>query len=140
MHPLRKLRESGNATPAQVSALLAENVVFNSPILVRSIEGREPVAAIFSQSSSTRGSGTYTAEFKLDDRTTFLRWEGTIEGHKLESLEVIVDNEQGLIVERTIALRPYPALKSATPCMHRSRTSCRPMFGTTPRRSLTATG
>jgi hypothetical protein len=24
---------------------------------------------------------------------------------------VIVDNEQGLIVERTIALRPYPALK-----------------------------
>ena len=23
----------------------------------------------------------------------------------------IVDNEQGLIVERTIALRPYPALK-----------------------------
>jgi hypothetical protein len=41
MHPLRKLRESGNATPAQVSVLLAENVVFNSPILVRPIEGRE---------------------------------------------------------------------------------------------------
>ncbi|SDI01110.1 hypothetical protein SAMN05444171_5532 [Bradyrhizobium lablabi] len=35
MHPLRKLRESGNATPAQVSALLAENIVFKSPILVR---------------------------------------------------------------------------------------------------------
>jgi hypothetical protein len=26
-------------------------------------------------------------------------------------LEVIVDNEQGLIKERTIALRPYPAVK-----------------------------
>jgi len=120
MHPLRKLRESGNATPAQVSTLLAENVVFNSPILGRSIEGREPVAAIFSQSSSTRGSGTYTAEFKLDDRTTFLRWEGTIDGHKLESLEVIVDNEQGLIVERTIALRPYPALKLFRDAMYAS--------------------
>jgi hypothetical protein len=111
MHPLRKLRESGKPTPAQVSELLAENVVFNSPILARSVGGREAVAAIFAQSSSTRGSGTYTAEFKLDDHTTFLRWEGTMEGHKLESLEVIVDNEQGLIVERTIALRPYPALK-----------------------------
>ena len=111
MHPLRKLRESGKATPAQVGELLAENVVFNSPILVRSIEGREPVAAIFAQSSSTRGSGPYTAEFKLDDRTTFLRWQGTMDGHKIESLEVIVDNEQGLIVERTIALRPYPAVK-----------------------------
>ena len=37
MHPLRKLRESGKPTPAQVSELLAENVVFNSPILVRTI-------------------------------------------------------------------------------------------------------
>jgi hypothetical protein len=110
MHPLRKLRESGKPTSAQVSALLADNVVFHSPILVRPIEGREVIAAIFAQSSSTRGSGTYTAEFKLDERTTFLRWEGTMAGHKLESFEVIVD-DQGLIVERTIALRPYPAVK-----------------------------
>src|SRR6476646_8240460 len=74
MHPLRKLRESGKPTPAQVSEPLAENIVFNSPLLVRPIEGREVIAAIFAQSSSTRGSGTYTAEFKLDERTTFLRW------------------------------------------------------------------
>src|SRR6202051_3752848 len=70
MHPLRKLRESGNPTAAQVSELLAENIVFNSPILVRPIEGREVIAAIFAQSSSTRGYGTYTDEFKLDERTT----------------------------------------------------------------------
>src|SRR5439155_767730 len=79
MHPLRKLRESGKPTPAQVGELLAENIVFNSPILARPIEGREVIAAIFAQSSATRGSGTYTAEFKLDERTTFLRWVG-IEG------------------------------------------------------------
>ena len=119
-HPLRKLRESGNATPALVSALLAEDVVFNSPILVRPIEGREPIAAIFAQSGSTRGSGTYTTEFKLDERTTFLRWVGTIEGHKLESLEVIVDNEQGLIQERTVSLRPYPAVKLFRDSMYAS--------------------
>ena len=65
----------------------------------------------FAQSSSTRDSGTCTAEFKLDEHTTFLRWVGTMDGHKIKSLEIIVDNEQGLIVERTIALRPYPALK-----------------------------
>ena len=111
MHPLRKLRESGKATAEQVSALLADNVVFNSPILVRPIQGRVVVASIFAQSSTTRGSGTYTAEFKLDERTTFLRWVGTMAGHKIESLEIIVDNEQGLIVERTVALRPYPAVK-----------------------------
>ena len=93
--------------------MLADNVVFNSPILARSIEGRDVIAAIFAQSSSTRGSGAYTAEHKLDERATFLRWEGTMDGHKIESLEVIIDNEQGLIVERTIALRPYPAVNVA---------------------------
>jgi hypothetical protein len=91
-----------------VGELLAENIVFNSPILARPIEGRGAAAAIFAQSSATRGSGVYTQEVKLDDRTTFLRWVGTIEGHRGESLEVIVDNEQGLIAERTIALRPIP--------------------------------
>ena len=87
---------------------------------VAPIEGRDVIAAIFAQSSSTRGSGTYTAEFKLDERTTFLRWVGTMDGHKIESLEVIVDNEQGLIEERTIALRPYPAVKLFRDAMYAS--------------------
>ena len=120
MHPLRKLRESGKPTPAQVGELLADNIVFNSPILIRPIEGREACAAIFAQSSSTRGSGTYTTEVKIDERTTFLRWLGTMDGHKFESLEVIVDNEEGKIVERTIALRPFPALKIFRNAMYES--------------------
>jgi hypothetical protein len=111
MHPLRKLREAGKPTLAQISELLAEDIVFNSPILARPIQGRDLIAPIFTQSSQTRGSGTYITESKLDERTTFLRWIGTMDGHKFESLEIIVDNEQGKIVERTIALRPYPALK-----------------------------
>jgi hypothetical protein len=94
-----------------VSELLTENIVFNSPILVRPIEGREVIAAIFAQSSSTRGPVPIQPSLSSIDRTTFLRWVGTMDGHKFESLEVIVDNEQGLIVERAIALRPYPALK-----------------------------
>jgi hypothetical protein len=66
MHPLRKLRESGEPTLAQISELLAEDIVFNSPILARPIQGRELTAPIFTQSSNTRGAGIYTAEFKLD--------------------------------------------------------------------------
>lgn len=111
MHPLRKLRESGKPTALQIGELLAENAVFNSPILVRPVQGRDVLGTIFAQSSATRGSGTYTTEVKLDERTTFLRWVGTMDGHKFESWEIIVDNEQGLIVERTIAMRPYPAVK-----------------------------
>jgi hypothetical protein len=43
-----------------------------------------------------------------------------MDGHKIESLEVIVDNEQGLIVERTIALRPFPAVKLFRDAMYAS--------------------
>jgi len=52
---------------------------------LRAIQGREAIAAIFAQSSSTRGSGAYTAEHKLDERTTFMRGEGTMDRHKIES-------------------------------------------------------
>ena len=75
MHPLRKLRESGDNTPAAVAKLLAENVVFHSPLLVRALEGREKVAVILATSPKIR-HGAYTAEYRLDDRNTILRWRG----------------------------------------------------------------
>ena len=36
---------------------------------------------------------------------------GAFGWHKIESMEIILDNEQGLIVGRTIATRPCPTLK-----------------------------
>jgi len=110
MHPLRKLREAGPATPEQYAGLLAEDVVFHSPMFVKAVAGKKLVALIFAASASAR-EGRYIGEYKLDAHTTFMRWQGTIDGHEIESLEVIVDNDAGLIVERTVAFRPYPALK-----------------------------
>ena len=96
MHIIRKLRESGDATVADYENILAANVVFHSPVLIRTIEGRE---------------GAYTGEWKLDDRRTLLRWKGKIQGHELESFDLIEENDEGLIVDRTIAFRPMPAAK-----------------------------
>src|SRR2546422_236582 len=102
MHPLRRLREAGPSTPAQVSALLTENVVFHSPVLVKAVEGREKVSAVLAASPNVR-EGAYVSEYRLDDRNTFLRWKGTIQDHEIESFEILADDDQGLIVERTIA-------------------------------------
>ena len=44
MHAIRKLRESGHATVADYETILAANVVFHSPVLIRAIEGRAVVA------------------------------------------------------------------------------------------------
>ena len=112
MHPFRKLREAGPPTPEQAVAILAENVVMHSPVLVKPIVGRELVAITISNSSHSRDNpGRYVFEARVDDRTTLLRWQGTVEGHRIESLELLTDDKSGLIVERTVAYRPFPALK-----------------------------
>ena len=112
MHPFRKLREAGPPTPQQAAAILAENVVTHIPVLIKPIVGRELVAITISNSSRSRDDpGKYIFERKLDDRTTLLRWQGTVEGHKIESLELLTDNKDGLLLERTVAYRPFPALK-----------------------------
>lgn len=107
MHSIRKLRELGNATVADYEKILAPNVVFHSPVLIRTAEGREVVAKIFATSTTLR-EGVYTGEWKLDDRRTLLRWKGVIQGHELESFDLIEENDEGLIVDRTIAFRPMP--------------------------------
>jgi hypothetical protein len=112
MHPFRKLREAGPPTPEEAAAILAENVVMHSPVLIKPIVGRELVAITISNSSHSRDDpGKYVFEGKLDARTTLLRWQGTVQGHKIESLELLTDNEEGLLLERTVAYRPFPALK-----------------------------
>jgi len=112
MHPFRKLREAGPPTPEQAAAILAENVVMHSPVLVKPIRGRELVAITISNSSHSRDNpGQYMFEARVDKRTTLLRWQGTVEGHEIESLELLTDDQNGLLVERTVAYRPFPALK-----------------------------
>ena len=79
---------------------------------IKPIVGRELVAITISNSSHSRDNpGQYVFEAKIDERTTLLRWQGTIGGHKIESLELLTDDENGLLVERTVAYRPFPALK-----------------------------
>jgi hypothetical protein len=112
MHPFRRLREAGPPTPDEAAAILAENVVMHSPVLIKPIVGRKLVAITISNSSHSRDDpGKYVFEAKLDDRTTFLRWQGTVEGHMIESLELLIDDKDGLLVERTVAYRPFPAVK-----------------------------
>jgi hypothetical protein len=112
MHPIRKLRESGRATSEQFAALLAEDVVMHSPLLIRAILGRDAVAKTMAASARNRDNpGVYVLERKLDTNTTFLHWKGTIEGHEFESMELLTDGSDGKLKERTVAYRPFPALK-----------------------------
>ena len=70
-------------------------------MITRAIVSPEPRRSRSSTSSKARSTSN----------TTFLRWQGTVEGHKIESLELLTDDENGLLLERTVAYRPFPALK-----------------------------
>ena len=110
MHPLRALRQRGNNTPEEVAALLSDDVEFHTPILTKVVTGREVISQIWALSSHVR-SGHYVREHKLDERTTFLQWQGKVDGRDLEILELIEDDENGMITKRTAAYRPLPAVE-----------------------------
>ena len=77
-------------------ALLAEDVVMHSPLLIKAIVGRDAVAKTMAASSKNRDSpGTFVLEWKIDADTTLLRWKGTIDGHESESLELLTDGHRG---------------------------------------------
>lgn len=104
-HPLRQLKESPGATLEALKALLADDVVFSSPIFSREVRGKDLVAQVMLTSTSVR-DGRFTHEFKQDNDTVLI-WEGKIDGHKLVSFELIEDNEEGKIRYRSVAFKPF---------------------------------
>jgi len=107
-HPLRQFKESPGSTTEGLKALLAENVVFSSPIFSREVTGKDLVATVMMTSTSVR-NGHFTHEFRQGYETVLI-WEGTIEGHKLTSFELIVDDDAGKIKYRSVAFKPYPVV------------------------------
>ena len=90
IHAQQMSRISGFATLGGITCILYAN--YGKPV---SLHSRKLV-------NYSRKTLSSTARF----------WHGrSMDGHKFESMEIIVDNEQELIAERMIALRPYPALK-----------------------------
>jgi hypothetical protein len=97
--------------PARFAQLLSENVVLHSPLLVRGVEGRYKASRVLAMKLFTR-SGHYVREDRLDGHTSFNYWSGSAGGHAIEAMELVVDDDRGLVAEHTMTLRPWPALMS----------------------------
>lgn len=106
-HPFRTLRETGSS-PQKLAELLAPDVVFASPVLAKSIVGKELVLEVMLRSVQVR-DGIYTDEFRQGHKTVLI-WKGTIQGQPLESFASIVDDDQGKIKECTVAMRPFASV------------------------------
>lgn len=107
MHPLIQLREAG-ASAEEIGAILAPEVVFKSPVLSRNIIGRDAVARAMVGAIAVR-DGSYIAEMSEGD-VTLLVWRGTVDGQPLDSFEMLLHDDDGLVIERSVAMRPFASV------------------------------
>ncbi len=107
MHKLIQLREAG-ASAAEIGAILAPEVVFKSPILSRSVIGRDAVARTMVSAIAVR-EGSYISEIS-EGNVTLLVWRGTVDGQPLDSFEMLLHDDAGLVIERSVAMRPFASV------------------------------
>jgi hypothetical protein len=106
-HPFRVAAEAKDLEAAK--ATLREDVVLHSPILFRGFEGREIVTQVLTHVAATLEDFRYTNEL-ADESTVVLRFKARVGDRELEGIDFLELDEQGLVKELTVFMRPMSAL------------------------------
>jgi hypothetical protein len=96
---------------AAVTALLAPNVVFHSPVSHKPYRGRELVGWILSAVSTIFEDFTYVDDQEADGRS-MLRFRARIGDRQLEGVDLIDLDVHGRIAALTVMVRPLSALQA----------------------------
>ncbi len=106
-HPFRLAAEAKDLEAAK--AALREDVVLHSPILFRGFEGRDIVLQVLTHVIATLEDFRYVDEL-ADERTVVLRFKARVGDRELEGIDFLELDEQGLVQELTVFMRPMSAL------------------------------
>lgn len=106
-HPFRLAVEAKDLEAA--TATLREDVVLHSPILFRGFEGREIVTGVLTHVAATLEDFRYTDEL-AEDGVVVLRFTARVGDRELEGIDFLELDEQGLVKELTVFMRPMSAL------------------------------
>ena len=116
MKEFRAAVEAGDF--AALGDLLADDVVFRSPVAFKPYEGRPIVAAIL------RGVGRVFEDFRYvreladaDGQGSALLFETVVDGVTVNGIDLIRTNEAGLINELTVMVRPLSAANALAQAM-----------------------
>lgn len=107
-HPFRKAIEAG-ASPEELRALFSAGAVLLAPILTEAVEGIDDVVAVIDAAARLSGPIEYLLEAS-DPGQSILLWKGTAGGFPLEAATILVDDEDGLIEEVRVLMRPWPVV------------------------------
>jgi hypothetical protein len=92
-----------------ISGLLAHDVAFHSPATFHPFLGRETVTALLTLVSQTFEDFRYTDELESDGAHVLV-FKAAIDGKELEGIDLLRFDEDGLIDDFTVMLRPISGL------------------------------
>jgi ketosteroid isomerase-like protein len=116
VHPFRKAVESGDMDA--VAALLADDVVFTSPVAFKPYPGKAVTAAILRAVSRVFEDFTYVREIaNPDGRDHALVFTATVAGKQLQGCDFLHFDEHGRIDEFTVMVRPLSAAQALSEAM-----------------------
>jgi hypothetical protein len=109
--------ESGDK--AAVPEILAEDVVFRSPVVFRPYEGRDVVAAVL-----TEGAMNVFEDFRYVDRlesgdADALIFEARVGDRELQGLDLLRFDADGRVSELTVMVRPMSGMNALRDAMAR---------------------
>jgi hypothetical protein len=107
-HPFRAAVEAGDIDAAL--ALLAEDVVFRSPVVFAPYQGRQAVAPILRAFARVAEDFRYVREIGAPDAADHvLVFQARVEGRQLEGSDFLHAGADGLIDEFVVMVRPLSA-------------------------------
>jgi len=101
---------------AAAVATLADAVVFRSPAVYKPYEGKETVAQILTLVATVFENFRYTNEWR-DGRTTILFFEANVGDRGLQGIDILEENDAGLVAGFTVMIRPLSGLQAVAATM-----------------------
>lgn len=106
-HPFRLAVEQRD--PEAMTALMAPDITFFSPVAFKPFAGREAVSELFWNLFDVFEDFEYTDELE-GDGTHALLFRARVNGRAVEGLDHLVINDEGLVETFTVMIRPLSAL------------------------------
>lgn len=91
--------------------LFREDVVFRSPFVHRPYHGLEATAFLLGQVVQVFEDFRYIAQVETDD-VAVLQFEARVGDRELQGVDILKFDEEGLIAEMTVMVRPMTGLQS----------------------------
>jgi hypothetical protein len=98
--------------PAGLPELIAEAAVFHSPAVHSPQEGRALVTAYLTGAIHVLGPTLRYVEEWQNEKAAVLRFTAEVDGLQVEGVDLITWDDDGLIADFTVMIRPFKALEA----------------------------